>query len=84
MSKACTTVDESFVKQARELLDSEGRSEMAKKFKILLDHYEKTSGKVICRFQSNCGKFQFKGFLCAGQYSSTKLEFFYNTKEQKN
>ena len=57
-AEACTPVNESIVKQARELLDSEGRSEMAKMFKILLDHYEKTSGKVICRFQSNCGKFQ--------------------------
>ena len=46
-AEACTRVDESFVKQARELLDREGRSEISKMFKILLDHNEKTSGKVI-------------------------------------
>ena len=57
-AETCTTVDESFVKQAREILDGEGRSEIANMIKILMDHYEKTSGKVICRFQSNCGKFQ--------------------------
>ena len=57
-AEACTTVDERFVKQAREILDNEGRSELANMIKILMDHYEKTSGKVICRFQSNCGKFQ--------------------------
>ena len=45
-AEACTTVDESFVTQAREILDSDDRSEMAKKFKILLNHYEKTSGEV--------------------------------------
>ena len=47
---ACTIVDESIVKQVKELLDSEGRSEMAKMFKILLDHYEKTSwGVKMCK-----------------------------------
>ena len=51
VADVCTTVDESFVKQARELLDREGRSEIAKMFKILLDHNEKTSGKVIQIFE---------------------------------
>ena len=45
-ANACTIVDESIVKQVKELLDSEGRSEMAKMIKILLDHYKKTSGEV--------------------------------------
>ena len=46
-AEACTIIDESFVKQARELLDREERSEMAKMLKIILDHYEKSSGEVI-------------------------------------
>ena len=46
-AEACTTVDESFVKQARELLDREERSEMAKMFKIILDHYEKTFAREV-------------------------------------
>ena len=50
-AEACTIVDESFVKQARELLDREERSEMAKMLRIILDHYEKTSGKVIHIFE---------------------------------
>ena len=50
-AEACTTVNESIVKQARELLDSEGRSEMAKMFNVIMDHYEKTSGKVIHIFE---------------------------------
>ena len=53
-AEACTTVDESFVKQARELLDREERSELAKMLKIVLDHYEKTSGKVIHIFELSC------------------------------
>ena len=50
-AETCTSVDEIIVKQARDLLESEGRSEMARIFKILLDHYEKTSGKVIHIFE---------------------------------
>ena len=48
---ACTKVDEIIVKQAREFLESEGRSDMARMFKIFLDHYEKNSGKVIHVFE---------------------------------
>ena len=49
-AEACTPVNKSIVKQVRELLNSEGRSEMAKMFKILLDHYEKTSREVkLCK-----------------------------------
>ena len=47
VADVCTTVDESFVKQARELLDREETSEMAKMFKIILDHYEKTSAREV-------------------------------------
>ena len=46
-AEACTPVDEIIVKQARELLEREGRSEMAKMLKIFLDQHEKTSGEVI-------------------------------------
>ena len=47
---ACTIVDESFVTQAREILDSDDRNEMARMFRILLDHYENTSGEVkLCK-----------------------------------
>ena len=53
-AEACTIVDESFVKQARELLDREERSEMAKMLKMILDHYEKTAGKVIHIFELSC------------------------------
>ena len=50
--EACTTVDESFVKQARELLAREEGSEMTKMFKIILDHNEKTSGEVkLCKYR---------------------------------
>ena len=42
-----TQVDESIVKQVWELLDSEGRNDMANTIKTLMDHYEKTFGKVI-------------------------------------
>ena len=52
-AETCTSVDEIIVKQARDLLESEGRSEMARIFKIFLDHYEKTSGKVIHIFDLN-------------------------------
>ena len=49
-AEACTTVDESFVTQAREILDSDDRNEMARMFRILLDHYENTSGEVkLCK-----------------------------------
>ena len=52
--EAFSPIDESIVKQVRYLLDSEGRSEMTKTFEILLNHYEKTSGKVIYRFEVSC------------------------------
>ena len=50
-TEACTPVDESIIKQVRESLESGDRNEMAKMFKIFLDHYEKTSGKVIHIFE---------------------------------
>ena len=53
-AEVCTPVNESIVKHDSEILDSEDRNEMARMFKILLDHYEKTSGKVIYRFELNC------------------------------
>ena len=79
-AEACTPVNESIVKQVRKLLDSEGRSEMAKMFKIVMDHYEKT-GKVIYRFELNfrtslnfsfCRTIQYKESLILLQYQATK------------
>ena len=46
-AEVCTPVNESIVKHDSEILDSEDRSEMARMFKILLDHYEKTSAREV-------------------------------------
>ena len=49
-AEACTPVNESIVKHDGEILDSEDRNEMARMFRILLDHYENTSGEVkLCK-----------------------------------
>ena len=49
-AEVCTAVNESIVKHDGEILDSEDRNEMARMFRILLDHYENTSGEVkLCK-----------------------------------